>query len=217
MGRTADVYDIGNGRVLRRYRDARPAGAVEREARTMRHARAHGVPVSEVFEVSGLDIVMERADGPTMLDALARRLWTARAQVRLLARLHDQVHAVPGPDWLPAPFGDGAALLHHDLHPQNVMLTPGGPLIIDWSGACRGTADIDVAMTWVIIAFSRAPGSWAEAAAWRPLQAVLNRSFLRAAGRPGPDSLRAAMERRLRDPHLLPVEVRRLTRASRRL
>src|SRR6516225_8474448 len=107
-GRSADVYDAGNGRVLRRYRDGRPAVWVAREAEVMRHARAHGVPVPEVFDVSGADIVMARAAGPTMVDVLIRRPWTAGAQARLLARLHDQVHAVPALDWLAAPFGDGA-------------------------------------------------------------------------------------------------------------
>src|SRR4029077_10714860 len=50
-GRCADVYDIGQGRVLRRYRDA--AATAGREAEVMTHARAHGVPVPEVFDASG--------------------------------------------------------------------------------------------------------------------------------------------------------------------
>jgi aminoglycoside phosphotransferase (APT) family kinase protein len=214
-GRSADVYEAGNGRVLRRYRDARSAAKVAREADVMRFARAHGVPAPEVFDVSGRDILMERAVGPTMLDALGRRLWTAGSQARLLARLHAQVHAVAAPDWLPAPFGGdgaGAVLLHLDLHPQNVILTSGGPLIIDWEGARRGPAAADVAMTWVIVAFSRVPGSRAKAAAWRPAQAVLARSFLRAAGEPSPDWLCTAVARRLRDPNLLPSERNRLRR-----
>ena len=69
-GRNADVYDVGGGRVLRRYRDGRDPAAVDREAQVMAYARAHGVPVPEVFEVTGSDIVMERATGPTMLDVL---------------------------------------------------------------------------------------------------------------------------------------------------
>ena len=217
-GRNADVYDIGGGRVLRRYRDTRPSAAVAREAETMRYARAHGVPAPEVFDVSGADIVMERATGPTMLDAVGSRPWTARSQIRLLARLHDQVHAVPGPDWLPDPFGDdgadgeGSGLVHQDLHPLNVILTPGGPVIIDWEGACRGPAAIDVAMTWAIIAFSQVPGSRVKAAAYRPAQALLARWFLRAVGAPGTDWLRVAIERRIRDPNVLPVERRALQR-----
>jgi len=89
-GRNADVYDIGAGRVLRRYRDGRDADRVAAEARVMGHARAAGVPVPEVFDVSGADIVMARATGPTMLDLLGARPWTVGAQARLLARLHDR-------------------------------------------------------------------------------------------------------------------------------
>ena len=48
-GRNADVYDIGGGRVLRRYRDGREERSVETEAQVMAHARARGVPVPEVF------------------------------------------------------------------------------------------------------------------------------------------------------------------------
>ena len=94
-GRNTDVYDIGDGRVLRRYRDGRDARAVAGEAQLMTHARACGVPVPEVFDVSGCDIVMERAVGPTMLDVIGRRPWTVRAQAKELAGLHRLVHQVP--------------------------------------------------------------------------------------------------------------------------
>jgi aminoglycoside phosphotransferase (APT) family kinase protein len=218
-GRNADVYDVGNGRVLRRYRDGREPGQVATEAYVMAHARAHGAPTPEVFDVSGPDIVMERAVGPTMLDAIARRPWTVRAQARLLAELHDLVHqvpvsGVPGLD-LPAPFGtagpqDGDVLLHRDLHPQNVILAEGGPVIIDWEGAVRGPAVADVGMTWVIIGFSDIPGPRWRAVAARGVQAALTRSFLRAAG-PLDDAWRlTVIQRRLTDPNVLPSEAARL-------
>ena len=109
-GRHADVYDLGDGRVLRRYRDA--AAVAGREAMVMVHALAHGVPVPEVFDVSGADIVMEHAVGPTMLQDVTRRPWTLDRQARLLTALHSMVHAVPALSWLRAPFGDGTVLLH---------------------------------------------------------------------------------------------------------
>ena len=215
-GRNADVYDIGGGRVLRRYRDGRDAAAVDREARVMVHARAHGVPVPEVFEVDGSDIVMERATGPTMLDVLGRRPWTLRRQARLLARLHETVHRAPALPGLRAPCGDedpdGQVLLHRDLHPMNVILTSAGPVIIDWEGAARGPAMYDVAWTWVIIASSEVPDTGLAAAAVRGLQAQLTRSFVRAAGPIDPVWRAQAVRDRLIDRNVLPAERTRLER-----
>jgi hypothetical protein len=162
---------------------------------------------------------MERAAGPTMLDAIARRPWIVRAQAGLLAELHDRVHqvpisGVPGLD-LPALFGtsgprEGDVLLHQDLHPQNVILTQRGPVIIDWEGAARGPAVADIGMTWVIIGFSDIPGPRWRAVAARGVQAALTRSFLLAAG-PLDDTWRlTAIRWRLTDPNLLPSEAARL-------
>jgi aminoglycoside phosphotransferase (APT) family kinase protein len=222
-GRNADVYDIGNGRVLRRYRDGREALVVHREAQVMVHARAAGVPVPEVFDVSGSDIVMERITGPTMLDLLGRRPWTVRMQARLLARLHRLVHQVPasslaGPG-LPLSFGttgsgDGDVLLHRDLHPQNVILTRSGPVLIDWEGAGRGPAIADIAMTWVIIGFSEVPGQRLAAVAVRGVQQILTSSFVRAAGPIDEAWRKSAIRQRLADPNLLPSEIARLERLA---
>jgi aminoglycoside phosphotransferase (APT) family kinase protein len=215
-GRNADVYDIGGGRVLRRYRDGRDPDAVEREAQVMVHARAHGVPVPEVFEVSGSDMVMERATGPTMLDVLGRRPWTVHSQARLLARLHGLVHQVPALPGLRAPLGDEdldhQVLLHRDLHPMNVILTSTGPVIIDWEGAARGPAMLDVALTWAIVGFSDVPETGLGAAAVRSVQSLFTRSFARAAG-PLDRTWRAAgVRHRLTDPNVLPSERARLER-----
>jgi aminoglycoside phosphotransferase (APT) family kinase protein len=215
-GRNADVYDIGGGRVLRRYRDGRDPRDVELQAQVMRHARAFGAPVPEVFEVSGPDIVMERADGPTMLQALSRRPWMAVRQARLLARLHHLVHQVPAMPGLRTLGGDEDAdshvLVHRDLHPLNVILTPTGPLIIDWEGAVSGPAIYDVALTWAILGFSEVPGAGLEAAVARVLQGLFTRSFVRAAG-PIDQTWRAtAVRHRLADPNTLPKERARLER-----
>ena len=217
-GRNTDVFDIGGGRVLRRYRDRREARWVDIEAQVMMRARASGVPVPEVFDVSGSDIVMERAVGPTMLDAVGSRPWTVVACARLLARLHGIVHQVPasaldGLD-LPTRFwnspADGDVLLHRDLHPMNVILTQSGPVIIDWEGATRGPAIADVALSWAILGFSDVPGPRIEAALIRSIRALFTRSFVRAAG-PLDDAWRlTAIRHRLADPNVLPTERARM-------
>jgi aminoglycoside phosphotransferase (APT) family kinase protein len=158
-GRDADVYDLGGGRVLRRYR--RP-GPTDRERRVMAHARAHGYPVPQVYEWTATDMVMDRLEGPSMLADLARRPWRLVGHARTLAELHRRLHAILAPADLPAPLGDGDRLVHLDLHPANVMLTPSGPMVIDWPNAGRGDGLTDVAATWVILRTSRLEGSAAQ-------------------------------------------------------
>lgn len=154
-GRDADVYALGDGRVLRRYR--RP-GPTDRERRVMAHARAHGYPVPRVYGWTGTDMVMDRLDGPSMLADLARHPWRLRRHARTLADLHRRLHAVPAPAGLPAPLGEGDRLVHLDLHPANVVLTASGPMVIDWPNAGRGHGLADVATTWVILRTSRLEG-----------------------------------------------------------
>jgi Ser/Thr protein kinase RdoA (MazF antagonist) len=150
-GRTADVFEHGSGEVLRRYRKPRDT---EREVAAMDHARSHGYPVPAARALSDTEIVMERLDGPTMLDDLGRRPWQIDKHANTLATLHRRLHQIEAPDWLPAPVGEGEALLHLDLHPDNVMLTARGPFVIDWPNAARGPGGADVAHTWIVIACS---------------------------------------------------------------
>jgi aminoglycoside phosphotransferase (APT) family kinase protein len=211
VGRSADVYDLGHGRVLRRYRDhEQPA---HREAEIMSWARAHGVPVPEVFDADGPDIVMERVDGPTMLADLARRPWRLFSHAAVLARLHAQVHAVPGLEWLRTPFGDGGSLLHMDLHPENVLMSPRGPVVIDWEGAARGPAEADLALCWVVVATSEVPGSAWQRAVGRAGQRLFADTMLRRSGLSVDTACRArAAGVRLLDPHLRPAEHARVCR-----
>jgi hypothetical protein len=77
-GRASEIFDLGDGRVLRRFR---AGGDPEREALVMRHARANGYPVPRVLEVAADSLVLERIDGPTMLADLWRRPWKLRDQL----------------------------------------------------------------------------------------------------------------------------------------
>jgi aminoglycoside phosphotransferase (APT) family kinase protein len=210
-GRSADVYDLGHGRVLRRYHDHERSARYE--AKIMERARAHGVPVPEVLEADGPDIVMERVDGPTMLADLARRPWRLLSHAAVLARLHAQVHAVPGLDWLRTPLGDGGALLHMDLHPGNVLLSARGPVLIDWEGAARGPAEADLALCWVVVALSEVPGPAWQRAVGRAGQRLFADTVLRRSGLSVDAACRAQAARfRLLDPHLRPGEAARIRR-----
>jgi len=212
-GRWTDVYDAGGGRVVKRYRDPAAAWIADFEARVMTHARAHRVPVPEVFDVDGGDVVLERIPGPTMLHALARHPRAMRDHARTLATLHRAVHEVPAPAGLDEPFGPGGVLLHLDLHPDNIILSPRGPVIIDWQGAVSGPAPADVAHTWLLIRTSVVPGALRQRIVGTLGQRLFAATFLRhvdaAAAR---RLLPAVAERRLRDTSLLDAERSRITR-----
>jgi streptomycin 6-kinase len=149
-GRASEIFDLGDGRVLRRFR---AGGDPEREALVMRHARANGYPVPRVLEVAADSLVLERIDGPTMLVDLWHRPWKLRDHARALGDLHERLHAIEAPEHLP-PAGSGDRVLHLDLHPENVILSPCGPVVVDWTNARRGDPALDVAMTWLICATS---------------------------------------------------------------
>jgi aminoglycoside phosphotransferase (APT) family kinase protein len=149
-GRASEIFDLEDGRVLRRFK---AGGDPQREALVMRHAAAHGYPAPRVLEVTSDALVLERIEGSTMLADLRRRPWRLARHAGLLAELHQRLHEIVAPPGLPE-AGEGDRLLHLDLHPDNVLLSPAGPVVIDWTNARRGDPALDVALTWVIAATS---------------------------------------------------------------
>jgi len=87
-------------------------------------------------------------------------------------------------------------LLHLDLHPMNVLLSPDGPVVIDWTNAARGPAALDAGYSYVLMATFEAG---------RTVERGGRRLFADAfAARRGRATVRAllddACELRLRDP-----------------
>jgi aminoglycoside phosphotransferase (APT) family kinase protein len=177
-GRDGDIFEYGPGLVLRRARGGR---VIEREARVMEYAAAKGYPVPRVDAVraGGTEIVMERLDGPLMMNVMASRPWTLARNARLLADLHDQLHEIPAPDWLPPHDGDGDCLVHLDLHPLNVIMSARGPVVIDWTNAARGDPLLDIALTYVLLTCPRAPLPPIARLLLQPFRGVLARTFTR--------------------------------------
>ena len=210
-GRAADVYALGDGKVLRRYRFEFSCAA---EADLMRYLREAGYPVPEVFAADGTDLVMQRLHGRDMLADMASRPWRVARHARTLARLHDQLHQIAAPAGLPS-FGPGGRVLHLDLHPANVMLTADGPFVIDWSNTHAGLGGADVAMAYVIMASSDVDGlpSWLA-----PLAGGLRRVFLQRFLAAVRDDWRPQLARvaayRLKDPNVRPAEAARVRRLA---
>jgi hypothetical protein len=67
---------------------------------------------------------------------------------------------------------EGKALCHYDFHPGNVILSPNGPVIIDWLNALVGHQLADVTRTFMMINSSALPPNaptWLIARQYREL------------------------------------------------
>jgi aminoglycoside phosphotransferase (APT) family kinase protein len=189
QGRASNIIDTGDGTILR------IGGRPMAEAAIMEVALAHGFPVPRVVEVRDDGLVLEWIDGPTMGRHLGRRPWLMRRQAGVLAELHRQLHEIPF---------EGRSLVHFDLHPDNVLLSTRGPVVIDWTNAHAGDADADLAMTWLILDTSSGlPGR------------LMARLFAAAAGADAIDrGLDRAREFRIADPNVTHAERARAQRAA---
>jgi aminoglycoside phosphotransferase (APT) family kinase protein len=181
-GRDADIFDAGVGRVLRRNRRGQSQA---REARLMQYVVDKGYPAPTVHEVSddGLELVMQRVEGPTMLDDIGDHPWRMRRHARTLAELHTRLGQLPAPSWLGAGPVPGDRVVHLDLHPGNVIVTPDGPVVIDWTNGSSGTPGSDVATTWLVMACADIPGPRWKAVLLGAFRRVLVADFVRHAGR----------------------------------
>jgi tRNA A-37 threonylcarbamoyl transferase component Bud32 len=120
-------------------------------------------------------IVLPRLEGPTLMHLLLTDAVSREEAGAILAALALAVHNTPAPadvlsmrDYMesslrlpdvgvPATLADGVlalidrlprhdGLAHCDLHPDNVIMTPEGPKLIDWTGAKCGGAPLDLAV-----------------------------------------------------------------------
>jgi len=210
-GRSADIFAVGDGRILRRRRVGEIAAT---EVDAMRAARRHVYPVPEVYRVAGAEMEMERADGPDLLDELARAPWRYRQVARTLADLHLRLRAIPVDGLQLGVVGEPVeALVHGDLHPGNVIVTATGPVVIDWESAGVGPLDTDAANVWLLLTIADADNVPRLVRPLVPLvRRALLRSFLGRVGRPRPATVAGVCDDRLADPNMRPHEIDRIRR-----
>ncbi len=156
-----------------------------RIARIVQAAGLPSPAVGEVIVVNGRPgLIYERLEGPCMLEKLKAQPWTLFASARLFAKLHTSMHAcvihelpslqehlenqIRAAETLPPNIkeavlrtlhkkSDGDRLCHGDFHPNNVLMTTRGPIIIDWVDATRGNLLADVARTSLLLNLASSP------------------------------------------------------------
>ncbi len=204
IGRGSEVRDLGPDQVIRI-----PAAGhdLDHEATAMQLVRNGGFPAPALIEQrSDGSLVMQRLEGPTMLEDLTARPWRLRRHAVTLARLHRDLGRIHAPnEW--TRVSEGTSVVHLDLHPDNVKLTPTGPMVFDWSHAAAGNPGFDAALTYVILRTAEpgaGPVARAVIGAWRRRFAL---SFAKAFGETELlANLRPAAELRMLDPHLTALE-----------
>ena len=176
--------------------------------------------VLDVVQVQGRDaIVFERVWGPSMWDLILDDPQSAPAFGRELAEVHRQILRAGLPVAVSGLVGRmqrkiieikqfsgaerdralhvleslprGAALLHGDLHPGNVLMSPVGPVAIDWFDAAVGHPVADVVRSSLLI---------------RPFDSIVGRPHLPEATRPVLRELHESYVSEMHDVLALPRE-----------
>ncbi len=207
-GRDSEIFEHGLGKVLRVARDGR---SLEAEAEIMRYVRSRDYPCPEVHDAGDGYLVMDRLEGPTMMDVVSRPPFPLRRSGHLLADLHQRLHRIPAPPGIRVAPLSGDRLVHRDLHPLNVMMTPDGAMVIDWANASSGDPAFDVADTWVLFACGTPPMSGIDRLIVPIGRRVLLRSFLsRVDTASARRAIPAAVDHRLTDRNMSPEEHARM-------
>lgn len=206
-GRSSDVYLLNDTEVVRRLHDP---NETFRNVDLIRHLNAERFPTARVIQSQGPDLIMERLNGATLLQALDVQDVGIAEGVRILLDLHETLHALPVPPSGVAPkvVGRGECIIHLDLHPANVLMTSDGPFLIDWESAGLGPAGLDLATTALVFAEIVADGD--EYA--RPAHAML-RTFTDLSGNDFREHVADAAEHRARSRTVDPEELELIPRA----
>jgi uncharacterized protein (TIGR02172 family) len=139
----------------------------------------------ELLTLAGrLGLVYERLDGLTMLHVFEKQPWRVKALAHQFAELHVAMHAISTCEPPPqrerlqrkiqeakplseslkqaalqelAALPHGERLCHGDFHPDNIMMTSKGPVVIDWIDVASGHPLADFTRTALLIRFGSAP------------------------------------------------------------
>ncbi|CAI6082938.1 phosphotransferase family protein [Cohnella sp. JJ-181] len=186
-GRTAEIYEYGDLRVLKLYLPGMPEDQVEAEYRIGRAACESGIhapePLERIRYADREGIVFERIHGVTMLASLALRKSNAAREAERMAQLQARFHRITVPD-LPSQKSSlleriARAPLLTDLEKKrlafNLQRLPDGDRlchgdyhpdnimigdkewIIDWMTGMRGHPAGDVARTALLLQYGSVP------------------------------------------------------------
>jgi aminoglycoside phosphotransferase (APT) family kinase protein len=96
VGRTAEIFAWGEGRILKLLRPGFPAYLIKQEEVITAAIYQAGIAAPKIYEVIEINgrpgIVYERIDGPSLIENMKRHPFRLRKHAALLARQHAAIH-----------------------------------------------------------------------------------------------------------------------------
>lgn len=184
VGRTAEVFLTEDGKALKLFYDGFAQGAIDVEKRNAE--LVSGLPIStpkfygETSCEGRRGLLYDVVQGESLLPGfisgdpqaisgmakLHKQIWenVCPEAEDIKARLAWQIDEADLPETVKAAakeklqsLPDGENLLHMDFHPDNVMETKDGLVVIDWNNMAKGVYLFDVARTAYLLQYSAMP------------------------------------------------------------
>lgn len=180
-GKVAEVFEYGEGRVLKLYRAGQSASDPRRELGILDVVEAAGVAAPRAFDLEQIDerwgLVMSHVGGRPFAEPMLADPARTGPYFAAMARLQVQIHAASGSALAPlkvrvarkieasglsdpvrrglrdrlSKLPDGDRLLHGDFHPFNILGTPESAMVVDWLDATCGPPAADVCRSWLLM------------------------------------------------------------------
>jgi len=188
QGRTSEVFEWGQDRILKLFKKGFPKAAIENEYEISINIYKQlnlSPKVCELIEIDNRNgIIYERINGITMMKVIASKPWKVKKEAQRLARLHKSIQQkvdfklsnyktrlkdnISKTELLQGDvkmrlyeyideLEEGNILCHGDFHPDNVIITKDGEIIIDWMTATQGNPLADIARTSIMFKFGVVP------------------------------------------------------------
>ena len=207
IGNTAKVYRWGKTEVIKLFYDQSSALVESKNAELINKLKLRAPKYSGLVDYEGkLGIIYEKIDGPTMLWHIEPTKQSLSYNAKLMANLQyelhnienkihpnlkseitDKVHAsqemsIQEKEIIKAKLNslpDGNSICHYDFHPDNIIISPNGPIIIDWLNLLVGNQEADVTRTAMMIQSHSLPPNAPSWLTDRELREDFNKEYLR--------------------------------------
>lgn len=184
QGRTSEVFDWGQDKILKLYRAGLSKVLAENEYEISINVYKQLNLTPKVYELIEIDnrkgIIYEKISGITMMKVIATKPWKVKKEAQRLAKLHKSIQQkvdfqlcnyksrlkenISYTELLSEDIKtrlydyideleDGNVLCHGDFHPDNILITKNGEIIIDWMTATQGNPLTDIARTSIMFKY----------------------------------------------------------------